>query len=74
MHLKCKDYKKKGANSGSKNVRMAKLSQFLQGLPKPAFSEKVLRGDEGKFLKKIAQKVALVEKAQNQSGANFIIL
>ena len=30
---------------------MAKLLQFLQGHPKPAFSEKVQRGDQGKFLK-----------------------
>ena len=30
---------------------MAKLQQFLQGLPKPAFSEKVQRGDQGKFFK-----------------------
>ena len=30
---------------------MAKLWQFLQGHPKPAFSEKVQRGDQGKFLK-----------------------
>ena len=30
---------------------MAKLLQFLQGHPKPAFSEKVQKGDQGKFLK-----------------------
>ena len=30
---------------------MAKLWQFLQGHPKPAFSEKVERGDQGKFFK-----------------------
>ena len=30
---------------------MVKLWQFLQGYPKPAFSEKVQRGDQGKFLK-----------------------
>ena len=30
---------------------MAKLWQFLQGHPKPAFSEKVQRGDQGKFFK-----------------------
>ena len=33
-----------GENSGSKNARMAKLWQFLQGHPKPAFSEKVQKG------------------------------
>ena len=30
---------------------MAKLLQFSQGHPKPAFSEKVQRGDQGKFFK-----------------------
>ena len=30
---------------------MAQLWQFLQGHPKPAFSEKVQRGDQGKFFK-----------------------
>ena len=30
---------------------MAKLWQFLQGLPKPAFSQKVQRGDQVKFFK-----------------------
>ena len=33
-----------GANSGSKNAPMAKLWQFWQGHPKPAFSEKVQKG------------------------------
>ena len=39
------------ANSGSKSVRMGKLWQLSQGHPKPAFSEKVQRGDQGKFVK-----------------------
>ena len=30
---------------------MAKLWKFSQGHPKPAFSEKVQRGDQGKFIK-----------------------
>ena len=34
-----------------KSARMAKLVQFLEGHPKPEFSEKVQRGDKGKFLK-----------------------
>ena len=34
-----------------RDTRMAKLWQFLQGHPKPAFSEKVERGDQGKFFK-----------------------
>ena len=37
--------------SGSKSARMVKLWQFRQGHPKPAFSEKVQRGDEEKFFK-----------------------
>ena len=34
---------------------MAKLWQLWQGLPKPAFSEKVQRGDQRKFLKNRAK-------------------
>ena len=34
-----------------KSARMAKLLQFLQGYPKPAFSEKAQRRDQGKFFK-----------------------
>ena len=52
---------------------MAKLLQFLQGHPKPAFSEKVKRGDQGKF-SKMAQKDALAKNAQKHCGANGIIL
>ena len=37
--------------AGSKTARMAKLWQFRQGKPKPEFSEKVQRGDQGKFFK-----------------------
>ena len=51
MHLNCKDLKTFCANSGSKSARMAKLSQFWQGHPKAAFSEKVQRGDQRKFFK-----------------------
>ena len=40
-----------GAEGGSKSGRTAKLWQFLQGHPKLAFSEKVQRGDQGKFFK-----------------------
>ena len=39
------------ANSASKSARMAKLLQLSQGHPKHAFSEKVRRGDQGKFFK-----------------------
>ena len=34
---------------GAKSARMAKLWQFRQGHPKPAFSKKVQRRDEEKF-------------------------
>ena len=37
--------------SGSKSARMTKLWQFEEGYLKPAFSEKVERGDQGKFLR-----------------------
>ena len=40
-----------GAQGGSKSARMGKLWQFLQGHPKPVFSVKVQRGDQGKFFK-----------------------
>ena len=43
--------KKKKKKTGSKSARMARLWQFLQGHPKPAFSEKVQRGDVEKFFK-----------------------
>ena len=37
--------------NGSKTTRKAQLCQFLQGYNKPAFCEKVQRGDQGKFFK-----------------------
>ena len=40
-----------GAQSGSKSAQMAKLWQLWQGHPKVPFSEKVKRGDQGKFFK-----------------------
>ena len=51
MPLNCKDGKRFGASSGSKTAQMAKLWQFSQSHPKPAFSEKVQTGDQGKFFK-----------------------
>ena len=51
MHLREKTGDDFGANSGFKSARMAKLWQFSQGHPKPAFSEKVQGEDEGKFFK-----------------------
>ena len=48
--FKCKQWHF-NANSGSKSARMARLWQFSRGHSKPAFSEKVQRGDQGKFFK-----------------------
>ena len=39
--------------AAAKRARMTKLVQFLQRHPKPAFSEKVLRGDQGKFFQNL---------------------
>ena len=52
---------------------MAKLWQFLQGHPKAAFSEKVQRGDQGKFFKNRPKSSPRL-KSQQHSGANVIIL
>ena len=46
-----KDGKDFGPKSGSKTAGMAKLWQFREGHPKPAFSEKLQRGDQKKFFK-----------------------
>ena len=45
--------------SSSKTALMPKLLQFLQGHPKPSFSEKVQKEDQGKFFKN-SPKVAFV--------------
>ena len=45
---------------------------FLQGHPKPEFSEKLQRGTKGNF-SKIAQKVVFVGKAQKHSCATGIM-
>ena len=49
VHLRAKTGQDFGANSGFKSARMAKLWQFSQGHPKPAFSEKKQRGDQEKL-------------------------
>ena len=40
------------SKNGSKNCLIPRLFQFLQGHPKPAFSKKVEKVDQGKFFKK----------------------
>ena len=51
---------------------MAKLWQFLEGHPKPAFSEKVQRGDQEKFFKNRPESSPRFN-GPNPSGANVII-
>ena len=55
------------------SARMAKSLRFSQGHPKPAFSEKVQRGDQGKFFKNRPKRSHRLN-AQKQAGANNIIL
>ena len=75
LYLKCtwsaKTAKDFGAKSASKSARMAKLWQFSQRHPKAPFSEKVQRGDQGKFFK---NRPKIPSKTRKQSGANGIIL
>ena len=51
---------------------MAKLWQFSEGHPKPAFSEKVQRGDQEKFFKNRPESSPRFN-GPNPSGANVII-
>ena len=51
---------------------MAKLEQFSEGHPKPAFSEKVQRGDQEKFFKNRPESSPRFN-GPNPSGANVII-
>ena len=53
---------------------MAKLWQFLQGQPKPAFSEKVQSGDQGKFFKNRPKSRPPLKGPKDHSGANGINL
>ena len=52
----------------------SQVMAILARLPKTRIFWKSAKGGRMEIFKKIAQKVALVEKAQNQSGANVIIL
>ena len=55
LYLVCTSTAKTGedfdAKNGSKSARMARLWQFRQGHPKPAFSKKVQRGHQRIFFK-----------------------
>ena len=54
-----------GQKSGSKSSRMTRLLQFWQGHPKPAFSEKVQRGDQEKFFKNGAKSSHRLQNCPN---------
>ena len=62
-----------GQKSGSKSSLIAKLFQFLQGHPKPAFSEKVEKGSKENVSKKSPKDQPSFEKLKS-TGANGIIL
>ena len=51
MHLNCKDWKRSRSKQPLQKCPNDEVMKFSQGHPKPAFSEKVQRGDQGKFLK-----------------------
>ena len=72
MYLNCRLQKNFWAQSGFKSTRMAKLLQFSQGHPKPAFSEKVQRGDQGKLFKNRPKRSARL-KAHKHPGENVVI-
>ena len=52
MHFKAKDWTRFRRKQRLQKCPNGKLLQFWQGHPKPAFSKKVQRGDQRKFLKK----------------------
>ena len=62
MLLKCKDWTKFRRKQRLQSTRIAKLWQFSQGHPKPAFLKKCKGGTKGNF-SKIAQKDALAKEA-----------
>ena len=53
---------------------MAKLWQFWEDHPKPAFSKKSAKERLREVFRKSPKKVALASKGQKHSGANDIIL
>ena len=52
MHLNCKNWKRSWRKERLKKCLHGQVMAISQGQPKPAFSEKGQRGDQGKFLKK----------------------
>ena len=51
MHFQCKYWRRFCRRKRLQKRQMAQLWQFRQGHPKPTFSEKVQRADQGKFFK-----------------------
>ena len=51
MPLNCKDWKRFRPNKRLHKCPNGQVMEFLRGHSKPAFSEKVQRGDQGKFFK-----------------------
>ena len=62
-----------GQKSGCKSARLAKLWQFLQGHPKPAFSKKVQRGDKEKFFKNRPKSSPRLEGPKHFCGNGIIL-
>ena len=74
MHLKCKDYKRFRRKQRIQKCPNGQVIAIFAMSPKTRIFWKSAKGGRREIFKKIAQTVALVEKAQNQSGANVIIL
>ena len=74
MHLKCKDWKRFWRKKRLQSVpEWPSYCNFCKVTQNPHFLKKCKGGTKGNF-SKIAQKLALVWKAQKHSGANGIIL
>ena len=74
MHLKCKDWKRFWRKKRLQRVpEWPSYNNFRKVTQNPHFLKKCKGGTKGNF-SKIAQKVALVWKAQKHSGANNTIL
>ena len=74
MHLKGKDWKRFwGKKPAPKVPEWPSYGNFCKVTQNPHFLKKCKGGTKENF-SKIAQKDALAEKAQKQSGANGIIL
>ena len=73
MHLKSKDCRRFSRKTAPKVPEWSSYCNFGKVTQNPHFLKEYKGGTKGNF-SKIAQKDALAEKAQKQSGANGIIL